>query len=77
MELNKSLKTSYTGYELQGFAESLLTRKEVKTLYRKLYRIPPKISAFINRKTIKEVFKYDSWTYFVIDTNNKIFVLDY
>ena len=66
-----------TGYVLQGYAKSLLSPQEVARLYTKLKRIPPKISAYFERNTIKAAFKYTEFTYFVVDTENNVFILDY
>lgn len=76
MEINKNIK-NYRGYMLQGYAESLLKPEEVRTMYKKLKIVPNKISTFVDRKTIKEVYKYSNWNYFIIDTNSNVFVLDY
>ena len=77
MKLRKTIPSNYCGYVLQGYAKSLLTIKEVNNMYTKLNRIPPKITVFIERKSIKEVFKHDQFTYFIIDINNEVFVIDY
>ena len=77
MRLRKTIRANYQGHILQGFAKSLLTREEVRELYKKLERVPVKISAFIERSSVKEVYKYTAFTYFVIDDCNEVFVIDY
>ena len=77
MELQAEIKPGYSGYTLQGYAKSLLTRKEIKKYYQRLDIIPSKISTFIKRETIKEVYKYNTWNYYVVDINDNIWVLDY
>ena len=77
MRLNKSINAKYTGYVLQSYARSTLLPEQVKELYTRLERIPPKINAFIDRDTIAEAYKYTDWYYFIIDTNNDVYVLDY
>jgi hypothetical protein len=77
MEMTETIKKGYSGYLLQGFSESFLKPKEVKELYKKLLKIPSKITTFIKRETIKEAYKHTQWTYFIVDMDNKVFILDY
>lgn len=77
MKINTTVKANYQGYVLQGYARSLLSPDEIRKLYVKLERIPAKISAFIDCSTIAEAYKYTDWYYFIIDTDDKTFVLDY
>ena len=77
MKVNKSIIKTHNGYQLQGYAKSYKLPVEIRTLYKRLKRIPCKISSFIDRKTIKEAYRFDEYTYFIIDTNNEVFILDY
>ena len=77
MKLNTTVRANYRGYELQGYARSLLPPEKIRKYYTKLERVPAKISAFIDRSTIAEAYKYTDWYYFIIDTDGYTFVLDY
>ena len=77
MELNKEIKKIHEGYQLQGVSESWLAEKDIKSWCKRLERIPYKISCFIKRTDIKRAYKENEFVYYIIDTNDKIFVLDY
>ena len=79
MKLKPSVDKSYYGYMLQAFGEMLQTPKELKELWgnKRLNTIPHKISAFFERKTIKEVFKINNHLYYIIDDKNKTHMLEY
>jgi len=77
MRLIKRIEAKYTGYVLQNYYRSYLTPDDIRELYTKLKRIPPKISAFIDRSTIAEAFKYTKWIYLIIDTDGNTFVINY
>lgn len=65
------------GYVLQSYSKSFLSPEEIRKLYTRLQRVPAKISAHFERETIKSVFKYTEFTYFVVDTDNNTYILDY
>ena len=81
--LKKNLTGSYSGYVLSEVSLSLLNIDEVKSYYRKLKKIPYKISYFLKTDNIKEVYKSDCCKhasdeyYLVIDNNNIIYHLSY
>jgi len=77
MKLNKTIKANYQGHVLQSYARSTLTPDDIRQLYTRLKRIPAKITAFVDRSTIAEAYKYTDWYYFIIDTDGKPYVLDY
>lgn len=76
MEIVKTTE-KYYGYVLQEYAESFFTHKEIKKWYKKLYNIPKKISAVVDKATIKSVYKYTQYVYFIIDTDDKVFILKF
>ncbi len=77
--LKTTLKGPYRGYELRHITESLLSPEEVRKTYSdcKLEKIPHKISYFLKREFIKEVYRFNKWAYYVISINNNVFILDY
>ena len=77
MKLREIVQPNYQGYVLQGYAESLLPIEEIRNRCTKLTQIPPKISAFIEKSSLKEAFKEDTFCYYILDTSDKVFVLDY
>jgi len=79
MQLKPSVDKSYYGYMLQSFAELPYTPKELKDIWgnKRLNSLPHKISAFIERKTIKEVFKVSNHLYYIIDDKDKTHMLEY
>jgi len=77
MKLRKTTRRDYNGYILREYSESFLSLEEIKKLYTCLQTVPSKISSFVERSTIKDVYKHDNWTYFVVDMDGKIFELTY
>ena len=70
------------GYEPRSVSRSLLTVYDLG-IYRKLERIPSKISAYFHRKKIRSVFKSDYAKrdidnyYLVLTNDNTIFHIEY
>jgi len=79
MKLKKIVDKPHYGYQLLEFCELTYTPKELKDIWgnKKLESIPHKISAFIERNTIKEAFKISDYKYLIIDTDNKTHELIY
>jgi len=83
--LKKQCKGIYIGYQLQTIAISLLTRADIIRQFglKPMKRISKKISYFLHRDKIKEVFycKYaKDWRdnyYLVIATDGTVFHLEY
>ena len=81
--LIKQLSKSYTGYLLQSISKSHLTLKDILDCqYPKLKTIPHKITYFLHRNKIKEVYKSDCFGgidnyYLVHTTDGTIFHLEY
>jgi len=87
MQINEILKHklsgNYQGYELQRIREVIAPFNLDSRLYRKLKRIPPKISHFLHRDKIKEVYKSDYMRkkednyYIILSTDETFFMAEY
>lgn len=80
--LKKELKGNYEGYCISSISKSLLTIDNIKGTFKKLKRIPKKISYFLHREKIKEAYKTDFNNidldyYLIISTDGTIFHIDY
>ena len=64
-----------TGYLPQGFCETSLTKNDVKALYPKLARVPNRINAYF--EGVVEAYKDGKWNYFVLDTEQKVWIIEY
>ena len=81
--LKKTLTGTYKGYLLKEISFTPLTIDKIKDFnYRKLKKIPHKISYFLFKDKIKEIYKSDCFTeidnyYLVVDKDNVIYHLSY
>lgn len=81
-EIVRKERGKHYGYQLSVIAISTLKLEDLSN-YRHLKRIPPKITAFLNRAKIKAVFKSDHSGdplddyYLVRATDDTLFILEY
>jgi len=66
----------HEGYVPQLVGKSLFTKEDL-FLFRKLKRVPSKISAYFIREKIVSVYKYSNYSYYILDKNGKIWFVEY
>ena len=80
--LRNNTTSTYQGYVLQSIGYSYYTKQELN-LFRKLKKIPAKISAFLHRNKILSVYKSDCFAdkrddyYLILTIDGTIFQVDY
>ena len=82
--LKNKLTGPYTGYVLKNISISKFNKEDILNLnYKKLKRVCHKITYFLHRDMIKNVYKSDCFKkeidnyYLVIDINDNIYHLEY
>jgi len=81
--MREEIDNRYQGYCPTSIAVRKDSEEYLSRYYRKLRRVPKKISAFFKRENIKTVFKSDCYTdkrdeyYLIVDTKGKVYQIEY